>query len=73
MKCLVPRAANKAGMVGANAAFFGVLAGEAAIVLTAKLTSIAYLWFNVIGCLVVIVVALSISYATEREPVKSGV
>jgi hypothetical protein len=59
--------------VGANGAFFGVLAGEVAILLTAKFTSIAYLWFNVIGCLVVILVGLAISYATEREPVEAGI
>ena len=54
--------------VRGSAAFFGVLAGEAAIVLAANFTSIAYLWFNVVGCLVVIAVALAISYATEPKP-----
>ena len=49
--------------VGADAAFFGVLAGQAAIFAAAKFTDIAYLWYNVIGCLVVIAVAVPISYA----------
>ncbi len=54
--------------VGGTAAFWGVIAGEAAILLAARFTSVAYLWFNVVGCLVVIIVALTISYATEARP-----
>lgn len=53
--------------VGGNAAFIGVLVGEAAILCTARFTSIAFLWYNVVGCLVVIATALVISYATERQ------
>jgi Na+/proline symporter len=53
--------------VGGNGAFYGVLAGESAIFAAAKLTSITFLWYNVIGCLVVIAVALLVSYATERH------
>ena len=52
--------------VSANAAFIGVLAGEAAIFCTAMFTSIAFLWYNVVGCAVVIAVALTISYAKPR-------
>ena len=40
--------------VGGNGAFVGVIAGEAAIFATAFLSDIAFLWYNVIGCLVVI-------------------
>ncbi len=47
--------------VGANGAFFGVLAGEAAIFAANLFTNISFLWFNVIGCVVVILVALAIS------------
>jgi Na+/proline symporter len=43
---------------GANGAFFGVLAGEAAIFVAAKFTNIAFLWYNVIGCVVVVGVGL---------------
>ena len=50
---------------GANAAFAGVLAGEAAIFAAAKFTDIAFLWYNVIGCGVVILVALAMP-ALER-------
>jgi Na+/proline symporter len=44
--------------VGGTAAFYGVIAGEAAIFATYSLTDISYLWFNVIGCVAVIAVAL---------------
>ena len=39
-------------------AFWGVIAGEAAIFGTRLFTSISYLWFNVVGCVTVVVVAL---------------
>jgi SSS family transporter len=47
--------------VGANGAFFGVLAGEAAIFAAFLFTKISFLWYNVIGCLVVIVVGVLVS------------
>jgi SSS family transporter len=47
--------------VGATGAFVGVIAGEAAIFAAAKFTNIAFLWYNVIGCLVVIGVGLFVS------------
>jgi Na+/proline symporter len=50
--------------VRGTAVFCGMLAGETAILLTAFLTDVSWLWYNVIGCVVVIVVALSITYAT---------
>ena len=40
--------------VSGTGAFFGVIAGEAAIFSAYLFTSISYLWYNVIGCLVVI-------------------
>lgn len=43
--------------IGPNAAFLGVIAGEAAIFACNFLTSISYLWFNVIGCAVVVISA----------------
>jgi len=45
-----------------NGAFYGVLAGEAAIFLTARYTS-AFLWYNVVGCLVVVATGWLISAA----------
>lgn len=46
--------------VGANAAFFGVIAGEIAIFTARSFTGISFLWYNVIGCAVVILTALAI-------------
>jgi SSS family transporter len=42
-------------------AFWGVLAGQAAIFAAARFTPIAYLWYNVIGCVVVVTVGLALS------------
>ncbi len=53
--------------VGGTAAFCGVLAGEAAIFATAWFTQISFLWYNVIGCVVVLAVAMSLS-ALPRRP-----
>jgi Na+(H+)/acetate symporter ActP len=52
--------------VGANAAFAGVLAGEAAIFAAAKFTDVAFLWYNVIGCVVVVVTASLISLVRKE-------
>jgi Na+/proline symporter len=52
--------------VGPNGAFFGVLAGEAAIFAAYLFTRISYLWYNVIGCLVVIAVAALVSRVFDR-------
>lgn len=54
--------------VGANGAFCGVLAGEAAIFAADLFTNISFLWYNVIGCLVVIAVALLVSKMFDRTP-----
>jgi SSS family transporter len=47
--------------VGARGAFWGVIAGEAAIFAANRFTSISFLWYNVIGCVVVVAVALLIT------------
>lgn len=52
--------------VTARGAFFGVLIGEAAIFATYFLTNITFLWYNVIGCGVVILAGVAIS-ATEKR------
>ncbi len=44
--------------VEGTAAFAGVLAGEAAIFAAAGFTRVSFLWYNVIGCLVVVGAAL---------------
>jgi Na+/proline symporter len=53
--------------VGANGAFCGVLAGEAAIFAANLFTRISFLWYNVIGCLVVVVVGVIVSRIVDRE------
>jgi SSS family transporter len=53
--------------VGGTAAFLGVLAGEAAIFATHLLTDVSYLWYNVIGCLVVVATALLFSGVAPRQ------
>ena len=53
--------------VGATAAFYGVITCELAIFALFKFTTIAYLWYNVIGCVIVVVAALLISLFTSRE------
>lgn len=50
----------------ANAAFIGVIAGEIAILITAQFTG-AYLWFNVIGCLVVVSVGTALSLSGNNS------
>jgi SSS family solute:Na+ symporter len=53
--------------VGANGAFCGVLAGEAAIFAANLFTKISFLWYNVIGCLVVVVVGMIVSRIVDRD------
>jgi SSS family transporter len=47
--------------VGGTGAFWGVLLGQAAIFAVARFTPIAYLWYNVVGCLVVVAAGVAIS------------
>jgi SSS family transporter len=53
--------------VTARGAFYGVLAGEAVIFACWYFTSIAFLWYNVIGCLVVVLAGVAISALTARS------
>jgi Na+/proline symporter len=53
--------------VRGTAAFCGMLAGEAAILATAKWSDISWLWYNVIGCGVVVTAALAITWAAPRR------
>ena len=50
--------------VRGTAAFVGMLAGEAAVLATAYFTNISWLWYNVIGCGVVVFTALLLASAT---------
>jgi solute:Na+ symporter, SSS family len=48
-------------------AFWGLLAGMVSVALVARYTTIAFLWHNVVGAVVVVAVGLLLS-ATERKP-----
>ena len=48
--------------VRGTAAFIGVLAGEAAIFYAHFATSVSFLWYNLLGCAVVILVGLLLSW-----------
>jgi Na+/proline symporter len=48
--------------VSGTGAFVGMLAGEAAIFAAFLFTGISFLWYNVIGCLVVISTGMAVSY-----------
>jgi Na+/proline symporter len=50
--------------VSGTGAFVGMLAGEAAIFAAFLFTGISFLWYNVIGCLVVIAAGMAVSYVS---------
>jgi len=54
--------------VGGTAAFIGMLVGEGAILATARFTNISFLWYNVIGALVVILVGWSFARLANSNP-----
>jgi SSS family solute:Na+ symporter len=60
--------------VRGTATFVGMLAGEVAIFWAFFYTHISYLWYNVIGCVVVIATALAITYfwPSAGVPAKSA-
>ncbi len=59
--------------VGGTAAFLGMLAGESAILATSRLTDISWLWYNVIGCAVVVAAALAVTACDPRHGTSGGV
>lgn len=54
--------------VGANAAFAGVLLGEAAIFAAWRFTSISFLWYNVVGAAVAVASAWLLSRGPKSAP-----
>ena len=54
--------------VGGTAAFWGVICGEAAIFFAAAFTGITFLWYNVIGAVVVVGVALLLTAVIPKRP-----
>jgi Na+/proline symporter len=53
--------------VTGNGAFLGVLAGEAAIFAASRFTDVAFLWYNVIGCVVVVLAGQVSTLVWRRE------
>ncbi len=53
--------------VGGTGAFIGMLAGEAAIFATFAFTGISFLWYNVIGCAVVIAAGVGFNSMTRAD------
>ena len=49
-----------------HGAFVGLLAGMATVAWVASYTSVAFLWHNVVGAVVVVVVGLAVSLATAK-------
>ncbi|HXS94294.1 MAG TPA: sodium:solute symporter [Candidatus Limnocylindrales bacterium] len=58
--------------VRGTACFIGMIAGEGAILATAKFTDVSFLWYNVIGCVVVVTVALLITSFDAPRTAPSG-
>ena len=54
--------------VGARAAFYGAIIGEAAVIYCWLFTKMAWLWWNVVGCAVAIAAALMIQAMDRKEP-----
>ncbi len=53
--------------VGGTAAFCGVIGGEIAIFWTAAFTRLSFLWYNVVGCLVVLSVGVLVARFQTRK------
>jgi SSS family solute:Na+ symporter len=56
--------------VGGTAAFIGTVAGEMVVLYCFQFTSIAWLWYNVIGSLVVVGVGIILSRIFKRQPLE---
>jgi Na+/proline symporter len=50
----------------ANGAFVGLIAGVAAVAVVGNYSKISFLWYNVIGCAVVVAVGMAISLEQKR-------
>jgi len=58
--------------VGATAVFYGALIAEATVILCWLFTDIAWLWWNVIGCVVGVAAALMIQAFLPPPRVQSA-
>ena len=53
--------------MNAQGAFAGVVIGELTVLACWKYTGLAFLWFNVLGCVVVVAVGLAVALFPVRE------
>jgi hypothetical protein len=58
--------------VRGTATFTGMLAGEAAIFWAFLFTNVSWLWYNVLGCAVVLATALAITYFAPASGAPAG-
>ncbi|MEO8378500.1 MAG: sodium:solute symporter, partial [Acidobacteriota bacterium] len=59
--------------VGATAVFYGAITGEAAVLLCAWNTNMAWLWWNVVGCAVGVLASLVIQMFVPARPGSAGI
>jgi Na+/proline symporter len=50
-----------------NGAFFGLLAGMVSVALVARYSKISFLWYNVVGCVVVVAVGMLLSLLGKKS------
>ncbi len=53
-------------------AFWGLIAGMAAVAAVAIETRVSFLWYNVVGVAAVVVVGMALSYTDRRTPIPAG-
>ncbi len=51
-----------------NGAFFGLLAGMVTVAVVGNTTKISFLWYNVVGCVAVVIVGMLISLLSPQQP-----
>ena len=57
----------------ARGAFWGLIFGVASVAVASRYTDIAFLWFNVVGCVVVVVVGYLLSLTVREVSYKESV
>ena len=58
--------------VGGTAVFAGAIVAEAAVIACFRLTAISFLWYNLIGCVLVMAVASVVQAASRRPAAVTG-
>ena len=49
-------------------AFWGMIVGFGTVVLAAQMTALSYLWYNLLGVLVVVAIGMAVSYTQPPQP-----